>query len=43
MIVFIDVGIRGAQGLRGMSRILKKIDDHPVAFRPTSGSLLGLR
>ena len=42
--VFIDVGIRGVHaGLRGMSRILKVlIDDHPVAFRPTSGSLLGL-
>jgi iron complex outermembrane receptor protein len=42
--VFIDVGIRGVHaGLRGMSRIIKVlVDDHPVAFRPTSGSLLGL-
>lgn len=42
--VFVDIGIRGVHsGLRGMSRILKVlVDDHPIAFRPTSGSLLGL-
>jgi iron complex outermembrane receptor protein len=42
--VFIDIGIRGVHsGLRGMSRIIKVlVDDHPIAFRPTSGSLLGL-
>lgn len=42
--VFVDVGVRGIHGgLRGMSRIIKVlIDDHPVTFRPTNGTLLGL-
>lgn len=42
--VFIDVGVRGVHaGLRGMSRIIKVlVDGHPVSFRPTSGSFLGL-
>ena len=41
--VFVDVGVRGLHsGPRGMSRIIKVlVDGHPVAFRPTSGTLLG--
>ncbi|MEQ8976947.1 MAG: porin family protein [Deltaproteobacteria bacterium] len=42
--VFVDVGVRGIHGgLRGMSRLIKVlIDGHPVTFRPTNGTLLGL-